>query len=305
MSPAETKREVEKQEDDIEGGGAVPLSKFASEPEKKGGLLKPIPETTLIERIAGGVAGLAIITALAAIVVEQSALVGVAGVLSMVVGPYAYYQQTRLTDIKALKETHKVRVHCDTPKHQPTLRKNWTPTSLCTLDYRFQFPLLEHLTIVFPTKAIKEEVVKLQDENNRLEENVTGLTTSVQHLEDVQQALDVITNSQGQSVSEFANQVEANKKILKQMKSNLKASILQNLLSVILLSDADGDLVISESETDDLVRRLNNISGLKLRESKFRSAISGKSIRSVMEIVKNLLKEDVPEDQVIFEIRSQ
>lgn len=94
---------------DVEGGDASPPTNLPPEPECKAGLLKPIPETTAIERIAGGCAAAAVVTALAAIIVEQSAVVIVAGVLSMVVGPYAYFQQTRLTDIRTLQETEKVR----------------------------------------------------------------------------------------------------------------------------------------------------------------------------------------------------
>lgn len=72
------------------GGGNLP-----PEPEDKGPL-KPIAETTVLERIFGIVAGGALATSLAAIIIEQSAIVIVAGVLSCVMGPYAYWQQTRL-----------------------------------------------------------------------------------------------------------------------------------------------------------------------------------------------------------------
>lgn len=152
---------------------------------------------------------------------------------------------------------------------------------------------------------MKQEVDKLQEENKRLANNVEDLTTSVQHLDDVQQALDVITQTQGQSIDEFSQQVEQNKKILKHMKSNLKASVLQNLLSVVLRSDTDGDFVISDGEADDLVRRLNNIAGVKLYESRFRTAITGQPITSVMDIVKNLLRDDVPDDEIIFVLEKQ
>lgn len=95
---------------DAEGGDAVTTitANLPPDPELKAGLLKPIPETTTVERIAGGAACAAVITALAAMIVESSGVVIVAGILSMVVGPYAYYQQTRLTDIRTLQETEKV-----------------------------------------------------------------------------------------------------------------------------------------------------------------------------------------------------
>jgi hypothetical protein len=87
---------------DIEvGGGGLP-----PEPPTDRGVLKPIKETTAMERVAGIVAGIAVATSLAAIIIEQSAIVILAGLLSCAMGPYAYWQQTRLTDIKALQETH-------------------------------------------------------------------------------------------------------------------------------------------------------------------------------------------------------
>ena len=75
------------------------------DPETGKGFLKPLPETTLLERIAGGAAGASVLTALAAMIIEGGAVIVVGGVLSALVGPYAYYQQTQLTDIKALQET--------------------------------------------------------------------------------------------------------------------------------------------------------------------------------------------------------
>lgn len=85
---------------DIEASGGLP-----PDPQDRG-MLKPIQETTAMERLFGVVAGIAVATSLAAIIIEQSAIVILAGLLSSAMGPYAYWQQTRLTDIKALKETH-------------------------------------------------------------------------------------------------------------------------------------------------------------------------------------------------------
>ena len=91
---------------DVETGNAEALEaagvNLPPEPELKGPL-KPVAETTMKERIAGGVAFCAVGTSLAAIIVEQSVVVIVAGLLSSVMGPYAYYQQTKLTDIATLK----------------------------------------------------------------------------------------------------------------------------------------------------------------------------------------------------------
>lgn len=237
---------------DIEAGG-LPPDPPPSKP------LKSLKEHTLMEKVTGAVASCAVGTSVAAMVIEQSAVVVVAGVLSSVIGPYAYWQQTRLTDIAALKETH---------------------------------------------EAIQREVDRLQAENERLHRNVKDLGDTVERLEDVEQALDVITQTQGQSVGAFADQVKENREILNQMQKNLKANVLQNLLSVIIRSDVDGDFNIDDDELDDLVGRIKRINGVELREDRFREAIkgSGGSLQNVMSVVKNLLSDDVAEEDEIFKL---
>jgi hypothetical protein len=88
-------------------------------------------------------------------------------------GPYAYWQQTRLTDIKALQETH---------------------------------------------EAIQVEVDRLHVENGRLTSSIGELSVTVEKLEDVEKALDAISQTQGKSITLFTEQVEKNKEILKGMK---------------------------------------------------------------------------------------
>lgn len=87
------------------GGTDEATAELPPEPTTGQGLLKPIPDTTPIERIAMGAATIAVITALVAMIIEGGVIVLIAGILSMLMGPYAYYQQTWLTDIKALQET--------------------------------------------------------------------------------------------------------------------------------------------------------------------------------------------------------
>ena len=219
------------------------------------GFLKPLPETTLLERVAGLVAVVAVGTALAAAIMEQTIIVIVGAILSSVIGPYCYYQQTKLTDIRTLQETK---------------------------------------------TAITEEVNQLTVLNQRLIQNITNLTTSVDRLEEIEQALNVLTNTQGQSIDAFQKQVTENQQILSQMKKNVQANVLQNLLSVVLRSDTNQDLVMNETEITTLIRRLQNIAGVQVHEVKFRNAIQNQSISSIMTIIQNLLRPDIPESDRIF-----
>lgn len=242
---------------DIEQGGALEAAgvQLPPEPELKGGLLKPIPETTFVERIFIGIAGVAIATALAAMIVEGNIIVIVAGVLSILMGPYAYYQQTKLTDIRTLKET---------------------------------------------AEKVKVEVDRLKVENNRLSNNIDELGSTIDDLKEVENALEVITATQGASVSAFEKQVEENKEILGKMKKSTMGRVIQNLISVLYRGDEDADDLIDAEEVDKVMAGIEQISGVDVREDKLREAITGKSIDSVIEVVKNLTDDTITEDEKIF-----
>ena len=247
---------------DVETGDATPTTSIpiavVPEPEIGKGFLKPVPETTPMERVSGTVALAAVVTALAAMILEGSTVVILGGILSAIMGPFAHYQQTRLTDIRTLKETEKV---------------------------------------------LKEQVDALSQENERLAKNVDNLSESVNELNDIQEALKVITNMQGQSVDEFSKQVDQAKANLATMQRQVKGTILQNLLSIIWRGDTNKDNHISHDEVDDLLRRLKNIKGVTVKEDRFRAALANQSIQSVNKIIQNVLKEDVPPEEVIFEIQ--
>merc|ERR1712176_291706 len=155
--------------------------------------------------------------------------------------------------------------------------------------------------------AVKREVNRLQSENMRLNETVGELSNTIDKLEDVEQALDVITQTQGQSVAAFAEQVKENRDILGQMQKNLRANVLQNLLQVVIRSDQDDNMQIEEDEIDDLINRIKKINGVEVREDRFKEAIrsSKGSLSAVMDIIKNLMAEDISGDDEIFIVKGE
>lgn len=229
--------------------------------EGPGAGLGEIPEYTCFERIVGGIAGVAVISSLLTIALYFSNPVAIAaGAGSAILGPYAYMQQRKLSDIRALKETH---------------------------------------------EALAKEVETLKFENRRLRAGVDDLSDTVKRLGDVEDALDVITQTQGQSVEAFAQQVEENRAVLNSMEKNLKSNVLQNLFSVVMGSDTDGDLTIDESEIDGLIQKLDAIKGVRINRVLFRETIlkHGGSLDAIMAIVKNLIEEggdDKPVEEQIF-----
>lgn len=149
-------------------------------------------------------------------------------------------------------------------------------------------------------EATKEQVEIFQKENSRLADNVVELDNSVERLEDMQTTLDVITQTQGQNVEEFEKQIEVNKEILFGMKKSLYANVRQILLQVIYSSDVDGDVSIGIDEIDDLIERINLCNGVKLKEEKFRDAITKADghLKSILNLVKRMVDNEEEENDI-------
>lgn len=121
---------------------------------------------------------------------------------------------------------------------------------------------------------------------------------------------------QGRNVDELVEQVREFKKIQVQVKESLEAKVIQNLISVVLKSDQDADFIIDPEEIAGLKLRLNTIDGVDFSEENFNKALQrsgydpnnvdvqagGFNIKIVLDVMKNLLDDDVPEEDNIFTI---
>lgn len=190
-----------------------------------------------------------------------------------VIGPYAYYQQRLLTDVRALQQTQ---------------------------------------------KELSDQVDQLKHQNSRLHTTLDELITTVNRLEDVEQAYNVITHSQSQSIEAFEEQVKDNKLVLGKLQSGLKSNILQNILKVVTRSDTDGSLTLNENEINELINNFKSNADaykfVEFNEERFRyhMAAHGGQIQSIMDIIRNLIhdKNDsdghgVGEEEAIFIISKE
>jgi hypothetical protein len=92
--------------------------------------------------------------------------------------------------------------------------------------------------------------------------------------------LDIIQSVQGQSLDELEKQLEESREILSTMKDDLAGDILQNIISVVLAADDNGDNVLSDAEIDEVVRNIEGLQGVDLPDAKLKQLIIGKG-RSV------------------------
>jgi len=172
-------------------------------------------------------------------------------------------------------------------------------------SYYQQTKLTDIVSLKATHEAVKREVDRLAKENVRLNETVGGLSNTMDKLEDVEAALDVITQTQGQSVETFKEQVKENREILNQLQKQLRANVLQNLLQVVIRSDQDENMEIEEHEIGPLINRITKINGVEVMKERFRDRImsTGGDLSSVMDIIKNLMADDVSGEDEIFIIK--
>ena len=86
------------------------------------------------------------------------------------------------------------------------------------------------------------------------------------------------------------------------MSRNKRAELLHNFVTVALAMDHDGNRILSNEEMDEIVQTAKGIHGVRLKEHVLRKMIidSGRSLTGVMEVARNLVDEDISEEEKIF-----
>uniref|UniRef100_A0A7S1BR75 Uncharacterized protein n=1 Tax=Corethron hystrix TaxID=216773 RepID=A0A7S1BR75_9STRA len=150
---------------------------------------------------------------------------------------------------------------------------------------------------------IRKEVNRLQGENDKLHNNVTDLTTQVDRVEECEKELSSITDGMGKSVNEFVDLVKEHKKINTEIKKHLQIQVLQSLMDVVIKSDRDNDGVFSAQELKMVKVFIRNIRSVTFHEDRFDKIMDeNPTLKNLMRIVRNLLDENVSEDERVFEL---
>ena len=83
------------------------------------------------------------------------------------------------------------------------------------------------------------------------------------------------------------------------MTQNLRANALQNVISILIRSDTDGDFHIDDAEIDDLIARMERLNGVDINDNAVRKVIKQQhngDINALMEILKDVMNKD-PEER--------
>jgi uncharacterized coiled-coil protein SlyX len=99
-------------------------------------------------------------------------------------------------------------------------------------------------------------------------------------LKESKEKLDIIQSVQGQSLTELEKQLVESRNILGSMKDSLVGDILQNLMTVVLAADDNGDMILSDKEIDELVNNFESLQGMDFDNDMIKKVVNGKG-RSV------------------------
>lgn len=133
------------------------------------------------------------------------------------------------------------------------------------------------------------------------------LGESIKRLEGVEDTFDALNAMNVESLAEFQTQVEESKEILAKMKQNLQTDALQNIMTVVLNSDVDGDYKFDEDETETFIDNLKAVNGIETNEEEFRRVLAENdgSVEAVIAILKDLLNGDPNANDGIFHLTPQ
>lgn len=86
------------------------------------------------------------------------------------------------------------------------------------------------------------------------------------------------------------------------MSRNKKAEVLHHLVTVALAMDKDRNMILSNEEIDELIQAIESVNGVRLKEKLLRKMIIdyGRSLTGIMEVARNLVNDNVLDDESLF-----
>jgi len=236
----------------------VPPKQAKQQTKESEPMIRSIFQMSLNEQVTAIVAGFIILLSIATIAIEGTFFAILSGLLSIVMGSYAHYQQTQLTKVAILRER---------------------------------------------SDMLQKEIARLGGDNTKLTYFVDEMEGRVEDLLDVEDALEII--SEGQSVNALQKDADANLLAVCKIQKSVEIGVIETLISSIFSreNDAEIDAPITEAESTKIMRKLKGIVGLSVNERRLQQTVVGNSIESIIDALQNLLDEDIPARNRIFQVK--
>jgi len=185
-------------------------------------------------------------------------------------------------------------------EHHPSVYVSGTVGAVVApLSYIQQEKITETEALKETNERLTMEVDNLHAENERLSSTVNELESSVNHLNELQDTLSIIQATESNSIDELEQQLEESKQIYSKMQGNLQGDILNNLITILLNVDTDGDMTLNDDEIDKLIEDLEGLKGVNIYNAKLKEFIieHGRSVDAIMDVARTFLTNDETSEQ--------
>jgi hypothetical protein len=125
-------------------------------------------------------------------------------------------------------------------------------------------------------------------------------------LKNVEKDLATVVKKSGGQADRLVSIIKENGQVQDQIKGNLEAQVMQNVLTLILRSDTDANFRYSKNELKNLRMRLSNIPGVTFDTENFDKVCGSQDLQlsDIMRMFRNL-KEDIPKEDNIFHLQPE
>merc|ERR1712242_167183 len=122
-------------------------------------------------------------------------------------------------------------------------------------------------------EAMERELTNLKYENERLTGENEKLEKSVDGLKDLTDVFEEIREMEDASLDILEEQLIQSKEILDKMDDNKLNMVLGNIFDIVEACDQDGDMNLSDSETDMLIKQIESINKVEINDELCRKLI--------------------------------
>jgi hypothetical protein len=174
--------------------------------------------------------------------------------------------------------------------------------------------------------ALRKEVNRLNEENDKLAEEVKVLEGQVGRLQQEESKLESLTKQQGIDSQTFMHLIEENSTVIDELKVlkvlndvarnapplltlhffskvAVKDDVVQTLVTACIDSDFDQSGTFSDQEVQILDLRMQSIPGVIVNHTLLKESIqkSDRQLESILALVRHVYRTDLPNEQRIFQ----
>lgn len=173
------------------------------------------------------------------------------------------------------------------------------PISAAVFYYQFEIQDTDSLRKV--QNDLRHKVNGFADANMELSNNTGRLEEKLAPLKETEQRLSSIAEKNGSTVNKLRDLVKENHKIQNEQKKLINDDIVQDMMEAVLNSERSEDGHFSDREIKRLVMRLKGLPAIIINEELLMAKLQkNRSISSVLDAMKTISDDSIPDDERIF-----